>query len=392
MTGKFLRLVIVVSLLLFLAASVTNAQSVKSLRDQIQVLLEQISGLQTELQSVQNSSPIPAVKKPAFVNSTVSAKCLFSRNLFWGIRGEDVLCLQRYLNKAGFLIATAGPGSPGNETLYFGGLTKKALARWQSGNGVSPARGYFGPISKAKYAVLTGAGGSAVSINKPQFQKPVIEKITPAVGPVGTNIIIQGTGFSETGNTINFAGRKNILTNVPAANNGTKIFITVPNNLCGRGNDCVSGALNPGRYDFSVLNDNGTASNPISFRVTGQVNPVPIIFSVVPPQGSSGDIITVHGSGFTPTGNDVSFGFDLIKNISSADGKTLVVTLPKIEQPDDFEGITSMPQLLEVLQKEGISFEQFQKNIRESDEVYVKNINGVNPTPGFFTRILLLPF
>ena len=64
------------------------------------------------------------------------------------------MCLQEYLNGAGFEVSATGAGSPGNETKYFGNRTKAAVAVWQAANSVSPAAGYFGKISRAKYNML----------------------------------------------------------------------------------------------------------------------------------------------------------------------------------------------------------------------------------------------
>src|SRR3989344_5421531 len=58
----------------------------------------------------------------------------FNTNLTIGSRGTDVSALQSYLVANG----------------YFGSLTKAAVARWQAANGVAPAVGFFGPISRAK--------------------------------------------------------------------------------------------------------------------------------------------------------------------------------------------------------------------------------------------------
>lgn len=86
------------------------------------------------------------------------AKCTFTRSLKIGVTGNDVKCLQQYLNGAGHQVAASGAGSPGNETTYFGSRTKAAVASWQAANGVSPTAGYFGPISRAKYDMLVVVG------------------------------------------------------------------------------------------------------------------------------------------------------------------------------------------------------------------------------------------
>ena len=73
----------------------------------------------------------------------------FTRDLTVGSVGEDVRQLQIFLNNQGFAVNTAGaPGSQGNETTYFGSLTRTALAQYQAANGIQPSVGYFGPITR----------------------------------------------------------------------------------------------------------------------------------------------------------------------------------------------------------------------------------------------------
>ena len=62
--------------------------------------------------------------------------------------------LQKYLNANGAQLASSGAGSPGNETEFFGELTRAGLAKWQAANGVSPTTGYFGPITRAKMSSI----------------------------------------------------------------------------------------------------------------------------------------------------------------------------------------------------------------------------------------------
>lgn len=91
---------------------------------------------------------------------TTSASCYtFTTDLTLGSTGEAVRALQVYLNTKGYLVATAGIGSKGNESTYFGGLTQTALAKYQAAMGISPAAGYFGPITRAKVNADCGTVG-----------------------------------------------------------------------------------------------------------------------------------------------------------------------------------------------------------------------------------------
>lgn len=73
----------------------------------------------------------------------------FTRDLYYGLRGEDVKELQKYLNRKGFFVAQTGAGSLGHETEFFGTLTRDALIRFQKANNINPPKGYFGPLTKA---------------------------------------------------------------------------------------------------------------------------------------------------------------------------------------------------------------------------------------------------
>ncbi len=85
-----------------------------------------------------------------FVNTPYkpSKTLVFERDLTIGSRGKDVLELQKFLNKNGFLVAKTGAGSIGNETEYFGVLTQKALAKYQMTKGIEPSTGYLGTITR----------------------------------------------------------------------------------------------------------------------------------------------------------------------------------------------------------------------------------------------------
>jgi len=115
------------------ASAQTNEQLIQQIQDQINALILQLNALK---------------------GTGTSTKCTFTRSLTVGATGDDVKCLQQYLNGAGFQVSATGAGSPGNESMYFGLKTKAAVAAWQAANEVSPTLGYFGSISRAKYDTL----------------------------------------------------------------------------------------------------------------------------------------------------------------------------------------------------------------------------------------------
>lgn len=74
---------------------------------------------------------------------------VFKANLTVGSLGSEVRALQQFLNSHGYPVAASGPGSSGNETAWFGPATKAALAAYQKAKGITPAAGYFGPLTRA---------------------------------------------------------------------------------------------------------------------------------------------------------------------------------------------------------------------------------------------------
>ena len=71
-----------------------------------------------------------------------------------GSSGAAVTCLQQVLIGAGYAI-------PAGATGYFGAQTVAAVKAWQAAVGITPAAGYFGPISRAHWT--GGSTGGTVS-------------------------------------------------------------------------------------------------------------------------------------------------------------------------------------------------------------------------------------
>ena len=117
---------------------------------------------------------LPGFQKAEAVNlNTTIPLCEITRNLKVGLFGEDVWCLQRYLNWSGNTVAVTGAGSPGSETTYFGIRTQNAVKRWQEANaatvlnpvGLFAGTGFWGPSSFNSYVNIVW---NAFGINFPR--------------------------------------------------------------------------------------------------------------------------------------------------------------------------------------------------------------------------------
>lgn len=132
----------------------------------------------------------------------------FSRNLSIGASGEDVRELQRFLNQNEVTqIAQSGPGSPLNETSYFGVLTQKAVIRFQelyasevlAPVGLTRGTGFVGSKTREKLNFLMGSVPTPPVLGS---SGPAITSISPITGVDGTQITITGSGFASSTNTV----------------------------------------------------------------------------------------------------------------------------------------------------------------------------------------------
>lgn len=76
------------------------------------------------------------------------ASFTFTKSLSSGMTSPEVKTLQQYLNAKGFTVSKTGAGSPGKETNFFGSATRAALIKFQKANKISPAVGFFGPMTR----------------------------------------------------------------------------------------------------------------------------------------------------------------------------------------------------------------------------------------------------
>lgn len=104
-----------------------------------------------------------------------SSVFVFNKNLRTGNTNADVKELQRFLNNNGFVLNKSGFGSLGRETNFFGSATRNALIKFQKANKITPAAGYFGPITRnaVNKIIKLSTTGSNSSGNQVNDNQPV---------------------------------------------------------------------------------------------------------------------------------------------------------------------------------------------------------------------------
>jgi len=157
------------------AQTTTTTTSSTLSASQVATLEAQIASLQAQLAAAQGTS----------------ASVTFSRNLTIGSTGADVTALQTWLISKGFTIAAGATG-------YFGSETRAAVAAYQSANGITPAVGYFGPITRAK--VNAAGGGSTTTTTTTTTGSTTLsggEGSVNSFQTIGASTTILGQGASQ---------------------------------------------------------------------------------------------------------------------------------------------------------------------------------------------------
>jgi hypothetical protein len=154
---------------------------------------------------------------------------------------------------------------------------------------------------------ITGSSGVFMITSGVTTQAPTISYLSPSSGVVDSTFTINGNDFTLTGNAVNFGfGYIPDLTSA----SGNQIIFTVPESLdlrCRFSNPpcmTVTAMTQPGNYNVSVSNMNGT-SNILNFTVVGNVlGATAFHFTLLLQLGSSGNEVTELQKFLNATGYD----------------------------------------------------------------------------------------
>lgn len=306
-----------------------------------------------------------------FLLPGVSDAAMLYRSLGYGMNGDDVRALQKFLSVT--------------QTGYFGPLTRQAVIKFQetyasdilSPAGLMSGNGFVGPYTLKKLNsldvsvstlpdaspetrvlaserrdiyetdrkfqdisddILARTNRALMSKGKLDLNLSTYKVATSTVfirgisaqqGPSGTHLTLEGVNF-DVWNAIYF-GPDRILHTVLGS--GSSISLTVP-------------SLPIGRYDLAVSNSKGI-SNTVVFVVRDVSSPVVQIDTIEPQHPRFGDTITLHGSGFSTAGNDVITNYGSFKGLSS-DGATISFKFT----PSALSGLSSMGTIGKILHVE----------------------------------------
>lgn len=362
---------------------------------------------------------------PGIAAAQSAPECgLFTRNLALGASGADVRALQVFLNTdTRTKVSLDGPGSPGNETTYFGMKTKAAVVKFQELHraevltpvGLTSGSGFVGTFSRAKIAALCAKGPGTSSTIAPTTPATPVTGTTSGRAPTGrvpSNSTVT-TPVTPTTPTTPSSPAPTVPVNTSSGFSSEELVLMYPStyaaprgatvSIAGLGftsgkhtvylgattianATVLSGMISfvipetaaLGAQSLWVTNEKGE-SNKLSFTVTQPNAVAPTITSISPKEGFQGTTITITGTGFTPTGNQVHTSREVIDNVASPDGKTLQVpiTITVDYDPED-EGPT---------EQIATGYDDPEFNIRDPFGISVMNVNGMSNTEVFYFKL-----
>ena len=203
--------VIALAMAAAIVPSAGQAATAEELAAQIAQLQAQLASLMGQLGGTTGTTGTTSSTAPA-----ACAGISFTRNLTLGSQGTDVQCLQALLNQdPATQVAASGVGSAGNESQYFGGLTKAAVVAFQNKYaaeilapvGLTAGTGFVGASTRAKLnAMLVGGTTGTTGGTTGTTGTTLPEGCTSTAGyssvtgePCSSTSTSTGTGLTMTG-------------------------------------------------------------------------------------------------------------------------------------------------------------------------------------------------
>nr|MBP9766070.1 peptidoglycan-binding protein [Candidatus Paceibacterota bacterium] len=221
---------------------------------------------------------------------TTSTSCFqFTQNMKLGSSGAQVLELQKSLNSMGFTVATTGAGSMGNESTYFGMLTKNAAIKYQTSVNLPAYGNVFAMTRAILNACGTGGttGGTGTGTGTGTVNSGPVSVSLSSMQP--SNVIVSGSArakladfvFSGNGSVVsvklmrNGVSNNNTLSNVYLYDASTGMRLTDAASVLTDGTVTFNSAsglfMVGGSKTVSVLADvaSSTSGQTVGFSVTG---------------------------------------------------------------------------------------------------------------------------